>query len=278
MERVLIAGICVEGSSLSRADRKITCAPAERLCSPSAVRSSEPESLSPHIHCVCPARNLYLPYTSRISTSARRRSTESVLLQHLRHSLSLISHLCWTLNDADYYTLDQAAEYPGVSLRPFSSVADLTICAAFVGPSYKVVCNGPSRHLPRHCRSTNNYISHVISIPSFISHHRTLFHTISSRVGIPELAAAVSNAGGLGILTALTQPNPEALREAIRKTRKLTDKPFGVNITLLPSINPPDYEGYARAAVEEGIRVFETAGNNRQSPLLQVVVLRGYSR
>lgn len=81
-------------------------------------------------------------------------------------------------------------------------------------------------------------------------------------VGVPELAAAVSNAGGLGILTALTQPNPNALREAIRKTRKLTDKNFGVNITILPSINPPDYEGYARAAFEEGVRVFETAGNN----------------
>ena len=66
-----------------------------------------------------------------------------------------------------------------------------------------------------------------------------------------------------GILTALTQPNPEALRIAIRETRKLTDHPFGVNITLLPSINPPDYEGYARAAVDEGVRIFETAGNNR---------------
>jgi NAD(P)H-dependent flavin oxidoreductase YrpB (nitropropane dioxygenase family) len=67
-----------------------------------------------------------------------------------------------------------------------------------------------------------------------------------------------------GILTALTQPSPEALREAIRETRKLTAKPFGVNITLLPTINPPDYEGYARAAVEEGIRIIETAGNNRK--------------
>ncbi|KAF7291556.1 2-nitropropane dioxygenase [Mycena chlorophos] len=72
----------------------------------------------------------------------------------------------------------------------------------------------------------------------------------------------VSNAGGLGVLTALTQPNPEALRQAIRETRSLTSKPFGVNITLLPSINPPDYAGYARAAVEEGVRIFETAGNN----------------
>lgn len=68
----------------------------------------------------------------------------------------------------------------------------------------------------------------------------------------------------IGLLTALTQPNPEALRRAIRETRKLTSKNFGVNITLLPSINPPDYAGYARAAVEEGVRVFETAGNNRE--------------
>ncbi|KAI6147291.1 hypothetical protein BKA82DRAFT_4152016, partial [Pisolithus tinctorius] len=81
-------------------------------------------------------------------------------------------------------------------------------------------------------------------------------------VGKPPLVAAVSNAGGLGILTALTQPTPEALRVAIRETRAATDKPFGVNITLLPTINPPDYEGYARAAVEEGVRIFETAGNN----------------
>ncbi|KAG6844603.1 hypothetical protein H0H87_005537, partial [Tephrocybe sp. NHM501043] len=87
-------------------------------------------------------------------------------------------------------------------------------------------------------------------------------------VGVPQLAAAVSEAGGLGILTALTQPSPEALRSAIRKTRQLTSKPFGVNITLLPSINPPDYEGYARAAVEEGVRIFETAGNN-PGPLIK---------
>ncbi|KAJ3556029.1 hypothetical protein NM688_g2251 [Phlebia brevispora] len=87
-------------------------------------------------------------------------------------------------------------------------------------------------------------------------------------VGIPQLAAAVSNAGGLGILTALTQPNPDALRKAIRETRKMTAKPFGVNITLLPSINPPDYEGYARAAVEEGVKIFETAGNN-PGPLIR---------
>lgn len=67
----------------------------------------------------------------------------------------------------------------------------------------------------------------------------------------------------VGVITALTQPSPAALRQAIRETRAMTDKPFGVNITLLPSINPPDYEGYAKAAVEEGVKIFETAGNNR---------------
>ncbi|KAH9848371.1 inosine monophosphate dehydrogenase [Lenzites betulinus] len=87
-------------------------------------------------------------------------------------------------------------------------------------------------------------------------------------VGLPRLVAAVSNAGGLGVLTALTQPSPEALRTAIRETHKLTKNPFGVNITILPSINPPDYEGYARAAVEEGVTIFETAGNN-PGPLIK---------
>jgi len=87
-------------------------------------------------------------------------------------------------------------------------------------------------------------------------------------VGKPSLAAAVSEAGGLGLLTALTQPNPDALRVAIRETRKLTSKPFGVNITLLPAIIPPDYQGFARAAVEEGVTIFETAGNN-PGPLIK---------
>lgn len=87
------------------------------------------------------------------------------------------------------------------------------------------------------------------------------------RVGLPELASAVSNAGGLGILTALTQPSPDALRSAIQETRKLTSNPFGVNITILPAINPPDYAAYARAAVEENVRIFETAGNNRMFTL-----------
>lgn len=79
-------------------------------------------------------------------------------------------------------------------------------------------------------------------------------------VGIAELAAAVSNAGGLGILTALTQPSPDALRAEIERCRAMTDKPFGVNLTVFPTINPPDYRGYAQAIIDGGIKIVETAG------------------
>jgi len=81
-------------------------------------------------------------------------------------------------------------------------------------------------------------------------------------VGYAELASAVSNAGGLGIITALTQPTPDDLRKEIRKCKSMTNKPFGVNLTLLPSINPPDYPAYAQAIIDEGIRIVETAGNS----------------
>lgn len=108
-------------------------------------------------------------------------------------------------------------------------------------------------------------------------------------VGYAELASAVSNAGGLGIvctieraalpiqiplslttrpttdssqLTALTQPTPEALRSEIRKCRTLTKNPFGVNLTLLPALAPPDYGAYTRVVIEEGIKIVETAGNS----------------
>src|SRR5690554_5063596 len=83
-------------------------------------------------------------------------------------------------------------------------------------------------------------------------------------VGYAELAAAVSNAGGLGIITALTQPSPEALAEEIRRCREMTDKPFGVNLTFLPSVTPPDYPGYVKAIVDGGVKIVETAGNNPQ--------------
>ncbi|KAI9740419.1 MAG: hypothetical protein M1834_004999 [Cirrosporium novae-zelandiae] len=81
-------------------------------------------------------------------------------------------------------------------------------------------------------------------------------------VGYAELASAVSNAGGLGILTGLTQPTPEDLRKEIRKCRSMTPNPFGVNLTLLPALNPPDYGAYARVIIEEGIQIVETAGNS----------------
>ncbi|KAI0844662.1 2-nitropropane dioxygenase family oxidoreductase [Daldinia vernicosa] len=81
-------------------------------------------------------------------------------------------------------------------------------------------------------------------------------------VGYAELAAAVSNAGGLGILTALTQPSPEDLRSEIRRCRKMTKNPFGVNITLLPTLVPPDYAAYAQVVIDEGVKIVETAGNS----------------
>ena len=81
-------------------------------------------------------------------------------------------------------------------------------------------------------------------------------------VGLAELASAVSNAGGLGILTGLTQPTPEALLKEIARCREMTDKPFAVNLTILPTIKPVPYEEYAQAIVDSGIKIVETAGRN----------------
>lgn len=81
-------------------------------------------------------------------------------------------------------------------------------------------------------------------------------------VGTAEMAAAVSNAGGLGIITALTQPTPEALIKEIERCREMTDKPFGVNLTILPSINPPPYDEYMDAIISSGVKILETAGSN----------------
>lgn len=83
-------------------------------------------------------------------------------------------------------------------------------------------------------------------------------------VGLAELAAAVSNAGGLGIITGLTQRTPALLTQEIARCRAMTDKPFGVNLTFLPSVQPPDYPGYVRAIIDGGVKVVETAGNNPQ--------------
>ncbi|KAK4621490.1 NADH:quinone reductase [Fulvia fulva] len=89
-------------------------------------------------------------------------------------------------------------------------------------------------------------------------------------VGYAEMASAVSNAGGLGIITALTQPSPDDLRKEIQKCKEMTNKPFGVNLTLLPSMNPPDYPGYAQAILDEGIRIVETAGNS-PGPIIKML-------
>ncbi|HEY2977268.1 MAG TPA: nitronate monooxygenase, partial [Burkholderiaceae bacterium] len=81
-------------------------------------------------------------------------------------------------------------------------------------------------------------------------------------VGLAELASAVSNAGGLGLLTALTQQTPDALRREIERTRTMTDKPFGVNLTILPAVKPPPYAEYVQAIIDSGIKIVETAGNS----------------
>ena len=81
-------------------------------------------------------------------------------------------------------------------------------------------------------------------------------------VGFAEMAAAVSNAGGLGIITGLTQGTPEKLANEIARCRAMTDKPFGVNITFLPTLTPPDYPGLIQAIIDGGVTVVETAGNN----------------
>jgi NADH:quinone reductase (non-electrogenic) len=83
-------------------------------------------------------------------------------------------------------------------------------------------------------------------------------------VGRAELVSAVANAGALGFITALTQPTPEDLLDEIKRCQGLTDKPFGVNLTFLPSINPPPYAEYRRAIIEGGVKIVETAGYKPQ--------------
>ena len=83
-------------------------------------------------------------------------------------------------------------------------------------------------------------------------------------VGRAQLVAAVANGGGLGFITALTQPTPEDLTKEIARCRELTDKPFGVNLTILPAIKPPPYAEYRAAIIESGVKIVETAGNKPQ--------------
>jgi len=85
-----------------------------------------------------------------------------------------------------------------------------------------------------------------------------------------ELAAAVANAGGIGFMTALTFPEADLLRAEIRKCREMTDKPFGVNLTFLPSLRPIDYPAYIEVCIDEGIRFIETAGRNPEPYMAQL--------
>ncbi|MEM1088314.1 MAG: nitronate monooxygenase family protein [Pseudomonadota bacterium] len=86
-------------------------------------------------------------------------------------------------------------------------------------------------------------------------------------VGFAEMAAAVSNAGGLGIITGLTLGTPEKLADEIAKCKDMTDKPFGVNLTFLPSLTPPDYPGLVKAIIDGGVKAVETAGRNPEQVL-----------
>src|SRR5690242_7597799 len=83
-------------------------------------------------------------------------------------------------------------------------------------------------------------------------------------VGFAEMASAVANAGGLGIITGLTLGTPEKLAAEIARCKQMTDKPFGVNLTFLPAVTPPDYPGLIEVIVASGIKIVETAGNNPQ--------------
>jgi nitronate monooxygenase len=85
-----------------------------------------------------------------------------------------------------------------------------------------------------------------------------------------ELTSAVANAGGMGFMTALTYPDPEDLRAEIKKCHRLTDKPFGINLTFLPTLTPPDYPGYIKVCIEENIKFIETAGRNPDQYMDQI--------
>ncbi|KAI8809062.1 hypothetical protein BJ742DRAFT_771513 [Cladochytrium replicatum] len=95
-------------------------------------------------------------------------------------------------------------------------------------------------------------------------------------VGRAEMAAAVSNAGGLGIITGLTQPTPDLLSQEIARCRSMTKNPFGVNLTFLPSINPPPYAEYVDAIIKSGVKIVETAGNNPKEHWARLKAVSGF--
>ena len=89
-------------------------------------------------------------------------------------------------------------------------------------------------------------------------------------VGFAELAAAVSNAGGLGIITGLTQGTPGRLGNEIGRCKDMTDKPFGVNLTFLPSLTPPDYPGLVQTIIDSGVKIVETAGAEHSEMAIRI--------
>jgi nitronate monooxygenase len=128
---------------------------------------------------------------------------------------------------------------------------------------------GPQRHFAENARQPFTSIhKETLSMKTRITDMFGIQHPIIQGgmhfVGFAELAAAVSNAGGLGIITGLTQKTPELLAKEIRRCREMTDKPFGVNLTFLPTVTSPDYPGYIKAIIEGGVKAVETAGNNPQ--------------
>ncbi|KAL8809898.1 MAG: hypothetical protein Q9200_003016 [Gallowayella weberi] len=159
-------------------------------------------------------------------------ATDPPSTYHIDTSCILLRYITgYTTKVSTFYNRSLASSSPPFLLDPDGS---------WLCQSSKVGCNG----------------SVLLAPPA-----RRMFNS-RRRVGYAELASAVSNAGGLGILTALTQPTPEALRTEIRRCRTLTRHPFAVNLTLLPVLVPPDYHAYASIIISEGIRIVETAGNS----------------
>jgi nitronate monooxygenase len=120
-----------------------------------------------------------------------------------------------------------------------------------------------ARAAPRQGGSKGVVMAFTTRVTTMLGIEHPIIQGGMQNVGYAELAAAVSNAGGLGMLTALTQPGPAELRAEIERCRAMTDKPFGVNMTVLPTINPPDYAGLTRAIIDSGVKIVETAGGKQ---------------
>ncbi|TNY21970.1 hypothetical protein DMC30DRAFT_374926 [Rhodotorula diobovata] len=139
-------------------------------------------------------------------------------------------------------------------------------CRAGVHPTWTARLLSPHLHTPR---THQGAMAIETELTKKLGIKRPIVQGGMMWVGLPKLVAAVSNAGGLGLLTGLTAGSPEQLRASIREVRKLTNKPFGVNLTFLPSISPPPYDEYAKVIVEEGVKIAETAGGPAAIPIIK---------